>query len=120
VAENGVKWLETNWSCKFDFLRSEVDEFETLLPRILSLAGNFLMWYAARLDSTRSPVEESVNETREDVENKCGDAVASDSDGKEKETSAVCAFSRSFPIIWDEFVAEGHDESFLILDSACG
>ena len=115
IADKAYESIKSSWKTKFDFIRADVDDFTAeKTERVIELAGSFMHWLARKLDE----------------KNSCGDGDSSgggdsrsssgkhgEEDGKKqmKDCSKV-DFTSTFPIIWDEFIADGFDESFLLLN----
>jgi len=95
VAQEVCDWIPKHWQHKFDFLQADIEDLELIIPKIINLACSFLMWYASLLDlefvSIHSSDEKSDLDKADEVEK----------------------FSSTFPLIWDDFIAVGMDESFL-------
>lgn len=92
LAQQACDWVVAHWQRKFDFLKADIDDFDSMQPKIVDLACRFLMWYAARQDSA---------------------FVASKSSAASSVVKSP-RLSSSFPLVWDDFIGSGVDESFLI------
>lgn len=97
AAETVCNHISEQWVNKFDFLIPDfgLEVYRNFSPLFLSTACDFVRWYAARLDSqgTKQLNGEGENTTTNN--------------------NIIQSFRATFPILWDEFVVDGHPEDFL-------